>query len=190
MTIGVLSLQGAFAEHIDALRRMNVNAMSVRLPRELEGLNGLIIPGGESTTVSKLMQTYDLIHPLRQMVRRGFPVWGTCAGMVLLGQDYSDPYLETLGVMDITTRRNAFGRQRDSFEVNIPVPVLGKDNFHAVFIRAPIVDSKGPQVDILATLSDSTPVAVKQGKLLACAFHPELTEDLRFHRYFLSEVVG
>lgn len=188
MRIGVLALQGSFAEHLAMLRRLGVEGVEVRLPEELRGLSGLIIPGGESTTIGKLLETYRLRAELVPMIQRGFPVYGTCAGLILLAKDIGGLEQPLLGVMDIAVRRNAFGRQVDSFEIDLPIPVLGEEPFHAVFIRAPQIVGVGPGVEVLAALPDGTKVAARQGHLLASAFHPELSEDLRFHRYFLELV--
>lgn len=191
MRIGVLGLQGDYLEHLHALRRLGVEAVDVRLPQHLEGIDGLIIPGGESTTIGALAERYGLLEPLRRMAAAGRPIWGTCAGMIFLAKDVGRPQ-PTLGLMDIRVRRNAFGRQIDSFEVDLEVPALARVGdprpFHAVFIRAPLIEAVGPGVEILARLEDGTIVAAQQGGLLATAFHPELTEDLRFHRYFLELV--
>jgi len=193
MRVGVLALQGAFVEHIEILRRLGVEAVEVRLPQEFDGLDGLIIPGGESTTMGKLAVTYGLLDPIRRMAREGKPIWGTCAGMILLAKDVGRRQ-PLLGLMDIVVRRNAFGRQVDSFETDLAIPALdavsapserGKP-FHAVFIRAPLIESVGKGVEVLARLEDGAIVAAREGKLLATAFHPELTEDTRFHRYFLN----
>ncbi|MGQ0603547.1 MAG: pyridoxal 5'-phosphate synthase glutaminase subunit PdxT [Anaerolineales bacterium] len=188
MRFGVLALQGDFAEHIATLRRIGVEGVEVRLPRDLEGLNGLIIPGGESTTIGKLAVLYGLMEPLREFAQHK-PVWGTCAGAIFLSRDVhrQQPLLE---VMDITLARNAFGRQVDSFEVDLDVPALPNANgvgkaYHAIFIRAPLIERVGPGVEVLAALPDERIVAAQQGKLLATSFHPELTRDDRFHRYFL-----
>jgi 5'-phosphate synthase pdxT subunit len=187
-TIGVLALQGDFAEHASVLRRLGSEAQEVRRPEELSGLDGLIVPGGESTTVSRLMAEYGLAEPLRRLAQDSFPVWGTCAGMIVLARQASDLAWPTLGALDIAVRRNAFGRQVDSFETDLPVPSLGAAPFHAVFIRAPTVEEVGEGVEVLATLEDGRVVAVRQGNALATAFHPELTTDDRFHRYFLELV--
>lgn len=184
--IGVLALQGDFREHREVLSRMDVPSREVRLPDHLEGLQGLIIPGGESTTIVRLMRTSNLLEPLRKLAGDGFPIWGTCAGMILLAKRLDATGTPALEAMDITVRRNAFGRQVDSFEADLPMPVLGDPPYHAVFIRAPIIEAVGPSVDVLARLQDGTPVAARQGRLLATAFHPELTPDLRFHAYFLK----
>jgi 5'-phosphate synthase pdxT subunit len=190
MKIGVLALQGAFIEHITILRRLKVEALPVRLPQELIGLDGLIIPGGESTSITRLMLSYDLMNEIRNLAKNGLPIFGTCAGMVLLAREISDSDVEPVGVMDMVVRRNAFGRQKDSFETELLIPVLGEKPFPGVFIRAPVIEQVNSKVKVLARLDDGTIVAARQGKLLASAFHPELTNDLRFHQYFLSIVGG
>ncbi len=195
MRIGVLALQGDFAEHIVMLRRLDAEGVEVRLPEHLVGLDGLIIPGGESTTIGKLATRWGLMEPLRDF-GRAKPIWGTCAGAIFLSKDaHRDQPL--LGLMDITVARNAFGRQVDSFEIGLDVPALAKPTelraaqdgvplFHAVFIRAPLIETVGAGVEVLARLADGRIVAARQGHLLATSFHPELTGDARFHRYFLS----
>ena len=188
MRVGVLALQGTFIEHIHILRQLGVEAPPIRLSRELDTLDGLIIPGGESTTMLRLIVSFGLIQPIREMARDGLPIWGTCAGMVLLAKSVSNYEMETLGLMDMKIRRNAFGSQIDSFEVDLEIPLVGEEPFHAVFIRAPVVKEAKPGVKILSCLPDSTIVAAKQNQLLACAFHPEFTDDLRFHSYFLNMV--
>jgi 5'-phosphate synthase pdxT subunit len=196
MKIGVLALQGDFREHIEVLRRLGVEACEVRLPRDLDGLDGLIIPGGESTTIGKLAERYGLVKPIRAMIAQKKPVWGTCAGMIILARDIGGLNQPLIGAMDITVQRNAFGRQVDSFETELTVPALASVTppgqplkpFTAVFIRAPAIRAVGPEVEVLATLDDGTIVAARQGNLLATAFHPELTDDLRFHQYFLTQV--
>jgi len=190
MKIGVLASQGAFAEHIAILQCLEVEALPVRLPRELVGLDGLIIPGGESTSISKLMMDYNLMDEIRKLARNGLPIFGTCAGMILLANKVSNLDVEPLGVMDIAVRRNAFGRQRESFETELSIPVLGEKPFPGVFIRAPLIEEASSGVEIIARLADGTSVAARQGRLLASAFHPELTNDLRFHQYFLDIVTG
>ncbi len=192
MKIGVLALQGDFAEHIVMLRRMGVEATDVRLPAQLEELDGLIIPGGESTTIGKLAVDFGLLEPLRQFGRQK-AIWGTCAGAIFLSRD-AHRRQPLLGLMDITVERNAFGRQVASFEVDLEVPALQQVSpderpFHAVFIRAPLIESVQGGAQVLARLDDGRIVAARQGHLLATAFHPELTGDDRFHRYFLT-VVG
>jgi len=190
MKIGVLALQGAFVEHIAILRQLNADSFPVRLPEDLAGLDGLVIPGGESTTISRLMLEFDLMKPVRGLGQEGLPILGTCAGMILLASNIADSRLETLGLMDIGVQRNAFGRQVDSFETHLNMPALGKEPFRAVFIRAPVVESVGPGADVLARLPDGAVVAARQGSLLASAFHPELTADPRFHRYFLDTIAS
>jgi len=190
MKIGVLALQGAFIEHIRILRQLGVEAASIRLPRELDSLDGLIIPGGESTTILNLMRSFDFFQPLKELVRAGLPIWGTCAGLICLARKISNCNMETLSVMDITVRRNAFGRQIDSFETELKVPILGDKPFPAVFIRAPIIEQADPEVEILAKLPGGTAVVAQQGKLVVSAFHPELSHDLRFHDYFVKIVAS
>ncbi len=188
MRIGVLALQGAFLEHEKVLQRLGAESVQVRLPAHLEGLDGLIIPGGESTTIGQVAQRWGLLEPLCAFARAGRPVWGTCAGMILLAKEVLDakPGQPLLHLMDLAVRRNAFGRQVDSFEADLEVPVLGEMPFHAVFIRAPVIERVGEGVEVLARLEDGRVVAARQGKLLATSFHPELTDDSRFHRYFLQ----
>jgi pyridoxal 5'-phosphate synthase pdxT subunit len=189
MQIGILALQGDFAEHKVMLRHLGVTVVEVRLPKHLEGLDGLIIPGGESTTFAKLAVSYGLMEPLRRFGQEK-AIWGTCAGAIFLSKDaHRDQPL--LQLMDITVERNAFGRQIDSFEVDLDVPALQSIDpagtpFHAVFIRAPLIESVQAETKILAKLQDGRIVAAQQGRFLATAFHPELTKDDRFHRYFLQ----
>ncbi len=190
MKIGVLALQGDFAEHLTMLQRMGAEGVEVRLPRDLQGVDGLIIPGGESTTIGKLAVMYGLMEPLQQLAETK-PVWGTCAGAIFISKDArrDQPLLR---LMDITVARNAFGRQVDSFEIELDVPALTHAGngqarpYHAVFIRAPLIERVGPGVEALAKLPDGRIVAARQNNLLATSFHPELTRDERFHRYFLS----
>ena len=189
MKIGVLALQGDFAEHIAMLKRLKVETSEVRLPEQLKGLDGLIIPGGESTTIGKLAVAYNLMEPLKLFGHR-HAIWGTCAGAIFISKDVSrdQPLLE---LMDIKVERNAFGRQVDSFEADLNIPELKqatgtKDDYHAVFIRAPIIESVDADAKILASVPDGRIVAAQQGHLLATSFHPELTNDTRFHEYFLS----
>jgi 5'-phosphate synthase pdxT subunit len=188
MKIGVLALQGAFIEQISIMQQLGAEAPPVRLPNELDGLDGLIIPGGESTAILKLMQSFSLIQPIRELAKAGLPILGTCAGMICLAKKVSNHDMETLAVMNIVVKRNAFGRQIDSFEAELPIPVLGDKPFPAVFIRAPFIDGVDPKVEVLARLPSGVAVACKQENLMATAFHPELTDDLRFHSYFLSIV--
>ena len=185
MKIGVLALQGDFTEHIVMLQRVGAETCEVRLPEQLQSLNGLIIPGGESTTIGKMAIDYGLMEPLRQFGRR-HAIWGTCAGAILLSNDVHRQQ-PLIGIMDITIARNAFGRQVQSFEADLEVPVLdpGDVPYHAFFIRAPLIEKVGEGVRILAQLEDGRIVAAQQGKLLATSFHPELTLDDRFHRYFI-----
>ena len=190
MKIGVLAVQGAFAEHIAILHRLAVETSAVRLPEELIGLDGLIIPGGESTSIGKLMLDYNLIGKIKKLAKNGLAICGTCAGMILLVKNIPDLNIEPLKIMDIIVRRNAFGRQKDSFETELSIPVLGEKLFPAVFIRAPLIEQANSTVEVLTRLPDGTIVAAKQGKLLVSAFHPELTNDLRFHQYFLDIVAG
>ncbi|MCL6517928.1 pyridoxal 5'-phosphate synthase glutaminase subunit PdxT [Alicyclobacillus sp.] len=189
MRIGVLALQGAFHEHARMLRDLGADTVLVKLPRHLDGLEGLVIPGGESTTIGKLLREYELMEPIRAMAREGMPVFGTCAGMIVLAariQGEDEPHL---ALMDVTVNRNSFGRQRESFETDLSIPELGDDPFRAVFIRAPHIESVGPGVRTLATYEDRI-VAVREEKFLATSFHPELTADDRLHRYFLGIVAG
>jgi len=190
MEIGVLALQGDFREHITLLQQLGVGVHSIRLPEQLKDINGLIIPGGESTTIGKLAVDFNLLQPLRQFAQQ-HAVWGTCAGAIFLSKDARSNQ-PLLGVMDITVERNAFGRQAESFEIDLNVPALklvGSDEpYHAIFIRAPIIESVHGNATILATLPNGKIVAAQQGHLLATSFHPELTQDDRFHRYFLTLV--
>ena len=191
MRIGVLAAQGAFAEHITTLGKLQVEVMPVRLFQDLGELDGLIIPGGESTSIIRLMLAYNLMGEIRNLAKSGLPIFGTCAGMILLARKISDSDgVEPIGVMDLTVRRNAFGRQVDSFETEVSIPVLGENPFPGIFIRAPVVEYAGSEVEILARLADGNIVAARQGNLLASAFHPELTNDLRFHQYFLDIIAG
>lgn len=188
LRIGVLALQGDFREHVHALRRLGIETIEARLPQHLSGLDGLILPGGESTTVGKLAVDYELLGPLRDLAATGMPMWGTCAGLILLGRDVGREQ-PLIGALDVTVERNAFGRQVDSFEVDLVIPALTEPQrpFHAIFIRAPRIIRVGPGVEVLARLGDTDNIAaVRQGRLLGTAFHPELTEDDRFHRYFLQ----
>lgn len=180
--IGVLAVQGAFAEHVALLREIGVEAVPVRLPEDLDGLAGLILPGGESTAIRKLIDTWALRAPILEMAQRGAPIFGTCAGMILLSKEISDGDAPVFPLLDITVKRNAFGRQLESFEADLDVPVLGDRPVHAVFIRAPIVERVGEGVDVLARLDDGAVVAVRRGNVIATAFHPELSGETRFHR--------
>jgi 5'-phosphate synthase pdxT subunit len=187
-TIGVLALQGAFAAHLDLLSSLDVVGRPVRLPSDLEGLDGLILPGGESTTMSNLLRSYDLLGPLNEFISAGHPVFGTCAGMILLSDRILDGRADQIALksIDIVVRRNGYGRQVDSFETDIDVD--GFDSaFHAVFIRAPRIEEVGPDVDVLAR-HEGVPVLVRQGTVMAASFHPELTNDDRIHRLFADMV--
>ena len=190
MKIGVLAVQGDFAEHIAILRMMGVESREIRLPGQLEEVDGLIIPGGESTTLSRLMSIYDLREPIALMAAEGRPVWGTCAGMIMLANEITERDPVPLGLMDIGVRRNAFGRQVDSFEQPLVIDHLDPEPYNCIFIRAPVVIRVGTPVKVLASLEDGRPVAVQQGQLLATSFHPELTADTRVHQYFVSLVEG
>ena len=187
MKIGVLALQGAFIEHIKMLRQLGVEALEARLPQHLDGLDGLIIPGGESTTIGKLAAAYGLIAPLQRFAR-STPTWGTCAGMIFLAKDIGIDEQPILGAMDISVDRNAFGRQIDSFETELDIAGLAGAPYQAVFIRAPVVTAVDENVAVLARLDDGRIVAVRQGHLLATAFHPELTDDIRLHAVFCDIV--
>ena len=189
MKIGVLALQGAFIEHEKMLQRLGVEAVEVRLPKDLDGVDGVIIPGGESTTIGKLAVQYHLIEPLRELAQSGKPLWGTCAGLIFMAKDVQRDQ-PLLGLMDVTVQRNAFGRQVDSFEANINIKgVDGDKPFHAIFIRAPLIESVGAGVEVLARVekdNEEVIVAAQQGNLLVTSFHPELSNDDRFHRYFVK----
>jgi 5'-phosphate synthase pdxT subunit len=180
--VGVLALQGDFAEHIEMLRGLGVDVVEVRLPSQLASIDALIIPGGESTTITRLLDIYELREPIKRLGRQGLPIWGTCAGAIVLAKQATDLDRPNLELMDIDVRRNAFGRQVDSFEADLRVDGLGEAPFHAVFIRAPSVERAGAAVKALAKLNDGTIVAAREGRLLATVFHPELTGDSRFHR--------
>jgi 5'-phosphate synthase pdxT subunit len=180
--IGVLAVQGDFAEHLSTLRSIGAGAVEVRLPADLEGLDGLILPGGESTAIRRLIDRWELREPILELARTGAPLFGTCAGMIVLAAEISDGDPPVLGLLDVTVRRNAFGRQLDSFETELAVPVLGDQAVHAVFIRAPIIERVGPGVDVLARLEDGRIVAVRERNIVATSFHPELAGETRFHR--------
>lgn len=184
--IGVLALQGDFAEHAVMLRGVGAEPVEVRLPEQLAGLDGLIIPGGESTTMARLLDSYGLLTPLRTLASSGFPTWGTCAGAIILAERAPGLDRPNLAVMDVGVQRNAFGSQVDSFETDVAVEGIDGAPFHAVFIRAPVITDLGPDVAVLARLEDGTVVAARQEHLLATSFHPELTADGRMHRYFVD----
>lgn len=187
MRVGVLALQGAFLEHCRSLRACGADPVEIRKPEQLEGCRALVIPGGESTTMGRLMTAYDLLTPIREMAAAGTPIFGTCAGMVMLARQVEGLDQTLLGLMNITVKRNGFGRQVDSFEADLQIPVLGKEPLRGVFIRAPYITALGEGVEVLAVYHDKI-VLVRQGKLLAASFHPELTDDLRLHKYFLEFV--
>jgi len=187
--IGVLALQGAVRQHVDAVREVGANPVEVRLPRDLVDLDALILPGGESTTMRRLMDAYNLREPIAAMARAGTPMLGTCAGMILMAERHADGEEPVFGILDIEVRRNGYGRQLDSFEADLSVPALGDEPLHGVFIRAPMVTDVGPRAEVLARDPDGHPVAVRSGRVLATAFHPELTDDRRLHR-LLVELVG
>jgi 5'-phosphate synthase pdxT subunit len=190
--IGILALQGDFREHALAVERLGAESRLVRLPRDLDGVDALILPGGESTVMGKLMVAYDVVEPLRKLLAQGIPTWGTCAGMILLSRETDNALAgqPLLASMNMRTRRNAFGAQRESFETMLDVPAIGSEPYHAVFIRGPVVEQIGEGVEVLARIAAPEPniVAVRQNLLLATAFHPEVTGDLRFHEYFLGMV--
>ncbi len=190
--IGVLALQGDFEAHLKMLAELGADAHAVRLPEHLAEIDGIIIPGGESTTIGKLMIVYGLHEVLQKKIQEGVPVWGTCAGLILLAKETDNALAgqPLLASMDIRVRRNAFGSQRESFETDLSVPALGEAPFHAFFIRGPSIEWVGPEVEVLATLDDGTIVAVREGPLLGTAFHPEVAGDPRFHQYFLRIVQG
>jgi 5'-phosphate synthase pdxT subunit len=188
--VGVLALQGDFREHLLVLRELGADAVPVRRATELDEVAGLVIPGGESSVMDKLSRTFGLAEPLKARIAEGMPVYGTCAGLIMLADTVRDaiPGQQTLGGLDVVVRRNAFGNQNDSFETDLDIPELGAPPVHAVFIRAPVVESVGPRAHALATLDDGRVVAVEQDALLATAFHPEVTDDYRFHSRFLDKV--
>jgi 5'-phosphate synthase pdxT subunit len=186
--IGVLAVQGAVREHVSAIREIGAEPVEVRLPRDLVDLDALILPGGESTTMRRLLDTYGLREPIAALVRAGAPMLGTCAGMILLADRLADDEAPYFAMLDLEVRRNGYGRQLDSFEAELDTPSLGEPPLHGVFIRAPLVVDVGPDVEVLARDPDGNPVAVRQGRVLATAFHPELTGDRRLHRLLLQMV--
>ena len=188
--VGVLALQGDFAEHMKSLESIGAEPTEVRLPADLVDIDALIIPGGESTTIARLMDVFGLTKDIKGRVKEGMPVWGTCAGMIVLAKRLVEDRPQPLGLMDIRVQRNAYGRQIDSFETEIPVPALGEKSFRAVFIRAPAIEEIGSAVETIACLEDGQVVAAREGNVLVTAFHPELTSDTRFHSYFLSMDAG
>jgi 5'-phosphate synthase pdxT subunit len=188
--IGVLALQGDFREHIASLTELGAEVVPLRRPEEISGLHGVVIPGGESSVMDKLSRAFGVAEPLADAIRGGLPTYGTCAGMIMLSERITNAIggQQTLGVLDTTVRRNAFGSQNDSFETDIPMPDLGEAPVHAVFIRAPVVEQHGDDVHVLGALSDGQVVAVQQGNVIASAFHPEVAGEDRFHRRFLDLV--
>ena len=193
--IGVLAVQGDVVEHVRALQEIGANTRTVRRPSEVAGLDGLVVPGGESTVMDKLVRAFDLAEPLKEAIRDGLPVYGSCAGMIMLADRIVDGRRDqrTLGGIDITVRRNAFGRQVDSFETELDIELIGPPPMRAVFIRAPWVEDWGPEVRVLASVErdgQSHPVVVRQGNLLATSFHPEVTRDRRIHAHFVERMVG
>jgi pyridoxal 5'-phosphate synthase pdxT subunit len=188
--IGVLALQGAVREHVTAIREIGAEPVEVRLPRDLVDLDALILPGGESTTMRHLIDSYNLREPIAAMARAGTPMLGTCAGMILLADRIADGDEPVFSLLDVEVRRNGYGRQLDSFEADLEVDGLGEAPLHGVFIRAPMVSTTGPNVEVLARDPDGRPVAVRQGRVLATAFHPELTGDRRIHRLLVEMVEG
>ena len=189
MKVGVLALQGDFREHIRALEKRDAETQEVRLPSELSGIDALVIPGGESTTIGKMMRDFDFLGPIREFAGKGKPVFGTCAGLIVLADKIDGQRGEHLNLVDIDVRRNAYGRQVDSREVEVSAPVLGPEPFPAVFIRAPRIDKTGPGVEVLA-LYESRAVLARENNILVCSFHPELTGDGRIHKYFLDMIPG
>lgn len=182
MKIGVLALQGAFREHLRTLDAIGVEGVPVRLPSDLEGVSGLILPGGESTTMRKLIDRWALRQPILDLASSGAPLFGTCAGMIVMAREIAGGENPVLPLLDVTVERNAFGRQLDSFEAELPVPILGDQPVHGVFIRAPVIERAGPDVDVLARLDDGRVVAVRERNIIATSFHPELAGETRFHR--------
>ena len=188
LKIGVLALQGDFWEHQLILETLGVDTIQVRTPEELDNLDGLILPGGESTSMERLIDAQGLRAPLSKTISSGIPVWGTCAGLIMLAKEVREGHPKPLGILNMAVSRNAYGSQLDSFETDLSVPILGEAPFHAVFIRAPAITHLGPRCKTLAQLEDGTPVAVREGNILVTAFHPELTHDSRFHEYFINDL--
>ena len=186
MLIGVLAIQGDFIEHINILQTLGVECREIRLPEQLSDVDGLIIPGGESTTLSRLLTRYNLRQPIKQLATDGKPLWGTCAGMIMMASEITENDPVPLEIMDIDVQRNAFGRQIDSFEQELEITGFDETPYHAIFIRAPVIKRVGSGISIMASLQDGRPVAVQQDNLMATSFHPELTKDSRFHTHFLN----
>ena len=186
--IGILALQGAVREHVAAIREVGAEPVEVRLPADVAGLDALILPGGESTTMRRLIERYGLRQPILDLATSGAPLFGTCAGMILLAARSADAEEAVLPLLDVTVRRNAYGRQLDSYEADLEMPAIGPEPVHGVFIRAPVVSDAGPEVEVLARDTEGRPIAVRQGKVLATAFHPELTAERRLHRLLLEMI--
>lgn len=189
-TVGVLALQGDFREHARVLAELGARVVLVRRPEDVEGIDGLVIPGGESTVMDKLSRAFGVAEPLKRRIAGGLPVYGTCAGLIMIADTLLDTITgqENLGGLDVVVRRNAFGSQNQSFETDLEIPALGDEPVHAVFIRGPVVESVGAKATALASLSDGRVVAVEQGNLIGTSFHPEIQGDRRFHEYFLRKV--
>ncbi|HEX79097.1 MAG TPA: pyridoxal 5'-phosphate synthase glutaminase subunit PdxT [Dehalococcoidia bacterium] len=190
MIIGVLALHGGRIEHILMLERLGVTSMPIYKYNDLESIDGLVIPGGESTTMLNLMHNFDIFKPLKERIRSGLPVLATCAGVILLAKEVSNPPMETLALMDISIKRNAFGRQVDSFETGVDIPLLGNEPFPAIFIRAPLIESAGPGVEVIGRMANGNIVAASQKYMIAVSFHPELGSDARLHRFFTEMVAN
>jgi len=193
MTIGILALQGSFIEHARCIRYLGVESVLLKQPRDFTQIDGLIIPGGESTTICMLLERFGLLDILRARAMEGFPIFGTCAGLILLARKLDDPPggnhgVHPIGILNITVRRNAFGRQLNSFEDDLVFMGIGEQPFRAIFIRAPMILEVDMGVQVLSRLNDNRIVAVEQGNIMATAFHPELTDDMRIHEYFLSKI--
>ncbi|WP_027364355.1 pyridoxal 5'-phosphate synthase glutaminase subunit PdxT [Desulfotruncus alcoholivorax] len=189
MLIGILALQGAFREHQWSFEKLGASTRQIRKPGELDGIDALVIPGGESTTMGKLLNDFDLMEPIKLMAKQGLPIFGTCAGLIMLAKRIRNSQQQTLALMDIEVERNAFGRQVESFEFNLDIPVLGKEPYNAVFIRAPYITEVDTGVEVLAHYGEKI-VCARQGRFLVAAFHPELTGDLRIHKYFVEQVTN
>lgn len=189
MQIGVLALQGAFREHQWSLEKCGASTRQVRSPHDLNGIDALVIPGGESTTMGKLLKNFNLLEPIRELANKEMPMFGTCAGLIMLAKHIRNKKQETLSLMDIEVERNAYGRQVDSFEANLNINVLGKEPYRAVFIRAPYITRVDNGVEVLAHCAEKI-VCARQGRFLVAAFHPELTDDMRMHRYFIEKIIN
>jgi 5'-phosphate synthase pdxT subunit len=186
--VGILALQGTFKEHSQMFDILGVESVEIRLPNEVPNIDALVIPGGESTTMAKLMDAYQLRKPIQTFAAEGKPIWGTCAGLILMGTKIHENYPEPMGLIDLFAIRNAYGRQINSFQTALEIPILGTKRFQGIFIRAPVIKTFGEEVEILANLPDGSPVAAREQNRIVTSFHPELTSDTRFHSYFLSMV--